>query len=115
MSAQKNIAPPFLKQGDCVGIVAPARKISQAELLPSVKMLQSWGLKVKLGKHIYAAYHQFAGADDTRCADMQAMLDDAEVKAIFSARGGYGAVRIIDGLNLSFFKNILSGFADIVM
>jgi muramoyltetrapeptide carboxypeptidase len=118
MQHLKNMRPPFLKQGDYVGIVAPARKISEAELLPSIKILQSWGLKVKLGKHIYAAQHQFAGNDDIRRTDMQTMLDDAEVKAIFSARGGYGIVRIIDGLDFSFFKKHpkwICGYSDVTV
>jgi muramoyltetrapeptide carboxypeptidase len=118
MQHSDSIRPPFLKQGDCVGIIAPARKISEEELLPSVKILQSWGLKVKLGKHIYAIQDQFAGADNIRRADMQAMLDDADVKAIFSARGGYGAVRIIDGLDFSLFKKHpkwIAGYSDVTV
>src|SRR5579862_7595003 len=83
MLQTKIIQPSFLKQGDSVGIVAPARKISEQELLPAIKTLQGWGLKVKLGKHIYATHNQFAGTDDIRRTDMQSMLDDADVKAIF--------------------------------
>lgn len=118
MQHTKSIRPPFLKQGDCVGISAPARKISEAELLPSIKILQSWGLKVKLGKHIYAAYHQFAGDDELRKADIQTMLDDAEVKAVFSARGGYGAVRVIDKLDFSYFSKHpkwICGYSDVTV
>jgi muramoyltetrapeptide carboxypeptidase len=118
MQQPKSIRPPFLKQGDCVGIVAPARKISEAELLPAIKLLQGWGLKVKLGKHIYAINNQFAGTDDIRCADMQAMLDDTDIKAIFSARGGYGAARIIDGLDFSLFKKHpkwVAGYSDVTV
>ena len=118
MSNIKAISPPFLKPGDVVGIVAPARKISEAELLPSVKILNSWGLKVKLGKHIYATSNQFAGKDGVRLADFQAMLDDAEVKAIFSARGGYGALRIIDKLDFSAFKKHpkwIVGYSDVTV
>jgi len=118
MQHSKSIRPSFLKQGDCVGIVAPARKISEAELLPSIKILQGWGLNVKLGKHIYAVDKQFAGSDDKRRHDFQAMLDDAEVKAIFSARGGYGAVRIIDALDFSLFKKYpkwIVGYSDVTV
>src|ERR1700722_221406 len=104
MTSAKAISPTFLKHGDIVTIVAPARKISETELLPSVKILQNWGLKVKLGKHIYASSNQFAGYDEVRQQDFQAMLDDNEVRAIFSARGGYGAIRIIDKLDFTVFK-----------
>jgi muramoyltetrapeptide carboxypeptidase len=114
----KLISPPFLKPGDSVGIVAPARKISETELLSSVKILQNWGLKVKLGKHIYSSFNQFAGKDEVRLQDFQAMLDDTEVKAIFSARGGYGALRIIDSLDFTLFQKHpkwIVGYSDVTV
>jgi muramoyltetrapeptide carboxypeptidase len=111
-------APPFLKPGDYIGIVAPARKISADELNPAIKELETWGFKVKLGKHVYSASHQFSGTDKERTADMQQMLDDNEVKAIIAARGGYGSVRIIDGLNFAKFRQHpkwIAGFSDITV
>ena len=65
------ISPPPLKVGDTVGIVAPARKISLDEVNPAVAMLESWGLKVVLGKNLFNEYHQFAGNDLMRAADFQ--------------------------------------------
>lgn len=118
MSTTKITSPPSLKPGDCVGIVTPARKISAPELSFAIGKLEDWGLKVKLGKHIYADYHQFAGTDTERMADMQQMLDDMEVKAIISARGGYGSVRIIDKLDFTqFSKNPkwIAGYSDITV
>lgn len=110
--------PPFLKPGDCIGIVAPARKISAEELNPAIKQLESWGLRVKLGAHIYATDNQFAGTDEERLADMQQMLDDEDVKAILPARGGYGSVRIIDKLDFTRFcqkPKWIAGFSDITV
>jgi len=118
MTKLKSIRPAFLKPGDTIGIIAPARKISEQELLPSIKTLQTWGLKVKLGKHIYSSYHQFAGTDDLRRSDLQTMLDDIEVKAIFSARGGYGTLRIIDAIDLTSFINHakwITGYSDVTV
>jgi muramoyltetrapeptide carboxypeptidase len=111
-------SPPFLKPGDCIGIVAPARKISAEELGPAINQLESWSLKVKLGKNIYSSHNQFAGTDEERTSDMQQMLNDDEVKAIISARGGYGSVRIIDKLDFTkFSKNPkwVAGFSDITV
>jgi len=110
--------PPFLKSGDCIGIIAPARKTSTVELSPAINQLESWGLKVKLGKHIYAASNQFAGTDKERAADMQQMLDDTEVKTLIAARGGYGSVRIIDKLDFTKFSQHpkwIAGFSDITV
>lgn len=112
------IPPPFLKLGYCIGIVAPARKITAEELTPAISQLQDWRLDVKLGKHIYSADNQFAGTDEERAADMQQMLDDDKVKAIIAARGGYGSVRIIDKLDFSRFKQNpkwIAGFSDVTV
>ena len=111
-------APPFLKPGDCVGIVAPARKISAEELAPAISQIESWGLKVKLGEHIYAASDQFAGTDYERLADIQQMMDDTGVKVILAARGGYGSVRIIDSIDFTRLDENpkwIAGFSDVTV
>jgi muramoyltetrapeptide carboxypeptidase len=69
-------------------------------------MFRAWGLEVVEGESLYAAYHQFAGSDSQRKDDMQQMLDDDSIRAIICSRGGYGTVRIVDGLDFSrFVKN----------
>ena len=54
--------PQYLKEGDRVAIAAPARKITPDELLPAVKLLESWGLEVELPEHLYDSDNQFAGS-----------------------------------------------------
>ncbi|MDC7994822.1 S66 peptidase family protein [Altibacter sp. HG106] len=98
------ITPPFLKKGDAVGIVSTARKISSARLVPFLDLLESWGLQPVLGKTINAEDHQYAGSDTLRRKDLQQMLDTHEIKAIWCAKGGYGTVRIIDGINFEAFR-----------
>jgi len=93
--------PPSLHPGDRIGIVSTARKISPQELQPALAILEGWGLQPVLGQTIGAASHQFAGDDSLRLSDFQNMLDDAAIKAILCARGGYGTVRIIDRLDFS--------------
>lgn len=94
------ITPPLLKEGDRVGIVAPARKVSEREIEPAVKLLQSWGLVVEFGKHLFGDYNQFSGTDQERASDFQLMLDNPDIKAIFCARGGYGSIRLLNHINL---------------
>lgn len=114
----KFIQPEFLKKGDKIGIVACARKISKEELQPAINILQNWGLEVVLGKNIFNADHQFSGTDEERATDLQSMLDDTSIKAVISARGGYGTVRIIDKLDFSTFKKHpkwIIGYSDITV
>jgi len=60
----------------------------------------------------------FSGSDEERLADLQDMLDDPELGAIFCARGGYGLSRIIDRLNFKRFRKHpkwIIGFSDITV
>ena len=97
--------PSYLQKGDCVAIISTARKISLNEIKPAIELLESWGLKVVIGKTIGAVFHQFAGSLETRIEDFQTVLDDSTIKAIWCARGGYGTVQLIDKINFSGFKN----------
>ena len=84
------IMPEFLQKGDTVGILATARKIDLETLQPAIKQLESWGLKVVIGKTIGPEQNQLAGPDDLRAQDFQEMLDNPNIKAIWGAKGGYG-------------------------
>ena len=113
-----NTRPPFLKAGDKIGIVAPARKFTPDELAFALRQFTSWGLVPVTGVHLFGADHQYSGTDAERAADMQAMLDDSEIKAVISARGGYGTMRIIDALDFTQFKKHpkwICGYSDITV
>ncbi|MEO1653376.1 MAG: LD-carboxypeptidase [Bacteroidota bacterium] len=112
------IKPAFLCPGDQVNIVAPAKRVSQQEMTMAIQILESWGLKVVLGRNLYKTHNQFAGTDLERAQDLQDALDDPQAKAIICARGGYGTIRIVDGLNfekLIAFPKWLIGFSDITV
>jgi muramoyltetrapeptide carboxypeptidase len=96
--------PPYLTKGDTVGILATARKIDMEPLKPAIKLLEGWGLHVVIGKTIGKDNHQLAGADWQRATDLQDMLDNPAIKAIWCAKGGYGTVRIIDRIDFTNFK-----------
>lgn len=111
------IIPPFLKSGNKIGIVAPARQIQREELERSIQVFSSWGLEVVLGKHIFSNRHSYlSGTDDERHADFQSMINDKSIKAIVSGRGGYGSTRILDDLDFSPLQKHpkwIVGFSDI--
>jgi muramoyltetrapeptide carboxypeptidase len=112
------ITPPFLKKGDKIGIVAPAKKVIRQEMETGIGILESWGLEIELGKNLYNTHNQFAGTDQERTEDLQRMLDSPEIKAIICARGGYGTIRIVDKLDFSEFLKYpkwLIGFSDITV
>lgn len=110
------ITPDFLKPGDKVGIVAPARKIDMNEIEAAIKVFRRWGIKVELGKNLFAKDRQFAGTDEQRAEDLQSMMDDPEIKAVICARGGYGTIkmmRFLDSLMLVKNPKWIVGYSDI--
>jgi muramoyltetrapeptide carboxypeptidase len=112
------IRPPLLRKGDTVGIAAPSSYLQKAELEPGIELIRSWGLEVITGPHVFRRNNSFAGTDEQRTADFQAMLDDPSIKAIICARGGYGTVRIIRKLNFDkFLQNPkwIAGCSDITV
>jgi muramoyltetrapeptide carboxypeptidase len=110
--------PPILHHGDTVAITATARKVSEKEMQPAIDILTSWGLQVVTAPDLYASYHQFAGNDTLRAKNLNLLLADKNIKAIFCARGGYGTVRIIDLIDLNLlYQNpkFLIGFSDVTV
>ena len=112
------ISIPKLQAGDQVAIVATARKISITEVQSAIDLLNTWGLQPVIGKTIGAEENQFAGSDAFRLSEIQHMLDNPDIKAIWCARGGYGTVRIIDALNFINFKKSpkwVVGYSDVTV
>ncbi len=109
--------PPYLKKGDKIAIVCPAKKLPKP-IDEAIAILKQWGLQVEIGETVTGDYHQFAGTDELRAADLQKYLDDDAIKAIIAGRGGYGTIRIIDELDFTAFMaqpKWLIGFSDITV
>ncbi|MBI9066011.1 MAG: LD-carboxypeptidase [Salinivirgaceae bacterium] len=112
------ITPNYLEKGDKIAIVAPAKFIPQGKYHPIIKYIDDKGYKVVRGKSTYLEHGPFAGSDEERRDDLQNALDDKEIKAVFCLRGGYGTIRIIEGIDFSkFIQNPkwLVGFSDITI
>jgi len=112
------VLPLYLKPGDSIALIATARKVSPEELLPSVQIIESWGLNVVTAPNLYKQENQFAGSDEERATDLQWALDNENIKAALCVRGGYGTVRIIDKLDFSKFgkqPKWIIGYSDVTV
>ncbi len=110
------IKPNKLKNGDTIAIIAPAGVVEKDKILNSVKYFESLGYKIKLGKNIFKSDRYFAGSDNDRLEDLHNAFEDKEVNAIFCARGGYGAIRLVNKINYELISNnpkIFCGYSDI--
>lgn len=113
------LKPKKLKIGDTIGVIAPSGVVEAKGLDSGVKMLQKWGFKVKLGKHIFKKVGDYsAGTPQERREDFETMATDPEIKAITCAEGGYAASSVLLSLNprvIEAFKanpTLLFGYSD---
>ena len=110
------IRPQRLKQGDTVGVVALSGPLKMEYLPEKLALLESLGLKVKLGETVGLTKKYLAGTDDERLNDLHKMMQDPEIRGIFCLKGGYGAARIanrIDYQALTENPKIFWGFSDV--
>jgi len=81
-----------------------------------LEYLRNHGYRVVLGEHLYDSYGYLAGLDRFRVSDLNAMFASEEVDAVFCARGGYGACRIVDAVDWEQFRRrpkVFVGYSDI--
>lgn len=110
--------PAYLQKGDTVAMVCTARSFSREAATEAVELFKSWGLNIVFGATIDVNVNQLGGTDQQRTDDLQRMIDDPAIKAIWIARGGYGTVRIIDQIDFSGFlkkPKWIIGFSDITV
>ena len=98
--------PTYLKKGDCIAITCPAGFMPKEKAQTCIQTLQKWGFEVMVGNTLGKSKsdNYFSGSDEVRLNELQAMLDNKEIKAILCGRGGYGVSRIIDALDFTSFK-----------
>lgn len=112
---------PVLQPKDKVAIIATSGRVLESELEENIGFLRSMELIPQFGENLFQdhfeGYH-YAGTIDQRLSDLQAALDDDQIKAIWFARGGYGAVHLMDQIDwTSFQKNPkwLIGYSDLTV
>jgi muramoyltetrapeptide carboxypeptidase len=113
--SKARIKPPALRVGDTVGVVAPAAAVDPEFLKRGVEELVRHGYRVKVSERALARDRILAGSDEERAAELTRFFADPEVGAIFAARGGYGAGRLLPLLDFHRLANtpkIFVGFSD---
>ena len=107
---------PPLREGDLVRLVSPASYPEQDWVDESVAILEGWALRVDVAPHAMDKFGFCAGRDEDRLDDLNGAFRDREVRAIVTTRGGAGAYRIADTLDLRAVRidpKPLVGFSDI--
>ena len=112
--------PRALVPGDLVAVVAPSGPVAPDRLAGGVALLESWGLRVRLQPRALSRYEPltYLAADDhDRAEDFTTAWTDPTVAAVWAARGGYGAQRMVDLVDWSALRaagrKAFVGFSDI--
>lgn len=113
----RTVRPVRLQPGDTVGLVDPASALWEAVNVEIVtESLAALGFKTKRGANLLSRRGYFAGTDEQRAADLNAMFADPEVRAIHCVRGGWGCARLLpllDWKTIAKHPKILLGYSDI--
>ena len=109
--------PPLLAPGSRVALVSPAGPLrEESDLDRAVENTRSLGWEPVVGSHVLERDGYLAGSDEHRLADLNRFAADASVDAVWCLRGGYGAMRLLDGLDLDAWRTrpkALIGYSDI--
>ena len=108
--------PPALRPGDAVMLVSPSGPTRPERVARGVELLTGWGLKPVLAPNAYARQGYFAGTDDLRTADLNAAFADPAIRGVLCTRGGYGAQRVVDAVDMDAVRRdpkVVAGFSDI--
>lgn len=108
-------APPRLRPGDRIGIVAPSGPVLRRYVVAGLKVLEAAGYRPRLARHLYDRRGHLAGTDARRAEDLNRMLRDPDIRCVLMARGGYGAMRIAPDVDWGAMRRdpkIFAGYSD---
>ena len=113
------LIPPRLVRGDAIGLISPAGALNaerQQRLQHGLAYLRQQGFDIREGQFLRERHGYLAGTDEQRAQDLNDMLADPTVKAIFCTRGGYGINRILELVDYKAAQElpkIIVGYSDI--
>jgi muramoyltetrapeptide carboxypeptidase len=106
---KKIIFPKSLKKGDKIAVISPAGAVETSQLEKGLEMIKNKGFEPILGEHLYTKFsngYNYAGTEQERIQDINWALNDNEISAIWTSRGGYGCQHLVEHLNIkNFTKN----------
>jgi muramoyltetrapeptide carboxypeptidase len=109
--------PPLLSAGARVALVAPSGPLRDAgDLERAMNNARELGWDAVPGAHVLERDGYFAGRDAHRLADFVAAAADDSIDGIWCIRGGYGAMRLLHGIDYDVWRwkpRALIGYSDI--
>jgi len=107
--------PPAVRPGDTVAIIAPSGPFDRESFEAGLTVLER-RYRLQYDARLFERYRYLAGKDSGRLRELLAALEDPQIRAVFCARGGYGAMRLLPHLAAADLSRALKpviGFSDI--
>jgi muramoyltetrapeptide carboxypeptidase len=108
---------PPIDPGARVALVAPAGPLNlPADLDRAIANVLLLGWEPVVGANATGRDAYFAGDDQARLADLNQALRDDTIDAVWCLRGGYGAMRLLEGLDYEALRRrpkAIIGYSDI--
>jgi len=109
--------PPPLNKGDTLAVIAPAGQMKDFDAFAKgVSILKDMGFSVKFPRDLWPGRDYLADSDKNRAEELNRIFSDPEVDGVIMMRGGYGCLRMIEGIDLQLISSlpkIIAGFSDI--
>ncbi|HXN79604.1 MAG TPA: LD-carboxypeptidase [Steroidobacteraceae bacterium] len=106
---------PALQPRDRVAVIAPASAFDRASFEAGLALIGA-RYRAEYGPGVFERHRYLAGDDARRLSELTAALADPDIRAVFCARGGYGAMRLLARLAAAGPPDppkLLVGFSDI--
>ena len=110
--------PPAVVPGDRVGVAALSGPVDAARLERGLERLRELGFEPTVAGNVGSAEGMFAGNDAERLAGFHRLAGDPEIKAIFFARGGHGALRLLAAVDWALLERhprAYVGYSDVTL
>lgn len=99
-----------------LGVCAPSARFNRALFESALQKIKKKGFEVKIPDPIFLKKRYLAGEDGFRAEVINQLFSDSDIDAVICARGGYGAMRILDFIDWGLIKNNpkpFIGFSDV--
>jgi len=109
--------PRALRAGGHIAVLAASGPSDLARIEVAAERIRTRGYRVTLAPNIAHRHHRYLAGDDLeRLQELNHRLRSDDVDAFFFARGGYGAMRILDGIDYDAMRTNprpVVGFSDV--
>ncbi len=109
--------PRAIAPGAHIAVLAASGPSERERIEVAARGIEARGFRVSIASNIGQRHRGYlAGPDETRLGELNRALRDDSVDALFFSRGGYGAMRILEGLDYDAMRRNprpLVGFSDV--